>query len=220
MLMSLVFDEDGIIDPDDLKMPERAAHRQAVDVIALMATRLLGPEVRIFRDLNWYPSDGGTAVAPDVMVLPASAVEAQPRSYRQHGDGAAPLVVVEVPSDNDSFADFRAKNQRYQSLGTTVYTVVIDGPKGAVLRLEPDGTEPVVWIGQPIPELGGLSIEFEDGDRLVVVDPGGARASTDDELVDQAESRAEQAESRVDQAESRAEALVRQLRDLGVEPEV
>lgn len=218
MSMSLVFDDDGLVDPDDLKVPERAAHRQAVDVIALVATHLLGDDVRIFRDLNWYPADEGPPVAPDVMVLAASAVEPRPRSYRQGPDGPAPLVVVEVPSDRDSFADFRAKNRRYQALGTTVYSVVIDGPQGAVLRFAADDVEPVSWTGQPIPELGRLVIEFDhgrdgDGETLVVVTPDGLRASSDAEFV------AEEAANRAEEAADRAEALARQLRALGVEPE-
>jgi len=55
--------DDEILNPDDLKMPERAVRRRAVDLIGLSAARLLGPGHRVFRDLNWYPNDSGGPMA-------------------------------------------------------------------------------------------------------------------------------------------------------------
>jgi len=209
---AMPFDSDVVVDPDDLKSPERAAHRRAVDVVALAATRLLGPDFRVFCDLNWYPNDDAGAMAPDVMVLPSAAVEASPRSYRQaQPDGEAPIVVVEVPSDGDSFAAFRAKAFRYRDLGSVAYIVVVDGPRHTVLRLGPDNTEPVLWIDKPIPELGGLSLGFDDK-TLVVTTPTGAQAASADGLLAIAEQRAEAERGRV-------EVLEAQLRALGAEPQ-
>lgn len=207
------FDDDPpVVDPDQLKMPEAAAHRGAVDLIGLAATRLLGPDTRVFRDLNWYPTDGGGPMAPDLMVLPAGAVEPSPTSYRQDQTGGPPpMVVVEVPSESDTFVSFRAKAFRYQGLGTVVYLVVVEGPRQTVLRLGPnDDGEPRPWVDQPIAELGGLRLGF-DGGELVAITPAGVRAARDVDLLTQAEDRATA-------AEERAEALLRQLQALGVEP--
>ena len=142
---TLSFDDDHpLVDPDQLKMPEADGHRCAVDLIGLAAIRLLGPEFRVFRDMNWYPTGGGNPVAPDLMVLPADATEPRPTSYRQdQTDGPSPTVVVEVPSECDSFVSFREKAFRYQSLGTTVYLVVVEGAC-SVLRLGADDTEPLL----------------------------------------------------------------------------
>ncbi len=215
---AVVFDHDdhppGL--PDDLKMPERAVHRQAVDVIALAATRLLGPSVRVFRDMNWYPADGGNATAPDIMFLGAEAVEPSPRSYRQN-DGPPPLVVVEIPSDDDSFAAFRTKAKRAQANGSVVYIAVVDGPDPVVLRLGLDDTEFVAWTGRPLTELGNLRIDYDDGELTVVL-PDGLRASTDADLVSAAEAKAEEAEARADEALARAGEMARLLREHGIDP--
>jgi Uma2 family endonuclease len=217
---ALQFDDDApVFDPDCLKMPENAAHRRVVDVVALAATQLLGPAVRIFRDLNWYPTDGGNAVAPDIMVLAASAVEADPTSYRQdQSGGPPPLVVMEVPSPTDTFVQFRAKTFRYQELGTTVYLIVIGGSPEVVLRLGPEDSEPQAWTNRPVDELGGLRLGFDDGE-LVVTTPDGLRATSDGALLAQSMERAATAEDRATAAEERAQALARQLEALGVEPQ-
>lgn len=216
---AVVFDRDdhppGL--PDDLKMPERHVHRQAVDVIALAATRLLGPSVRVFRDMNWYPADGGNATAPDIMILDADAVEESPRSYRQL-DGPAPLVVVEIPSDDDGFAAFRTKARRAQAHGSVVYIVVVDGPDPVVLRLGPDDLEFVPWTGRPVPELGNLILDFDDR-QLVVELPNGLRAHSDADLVSTLEARAEESEARAIEAKARAAELTRLLREHGIDPD-
>lgn len=198
------FDDERFVDPDDVKMPERPVHRQAVDLIALAATQLLGPQSRVFRDMNWYPADGGGAVAPDVMVLPADALEAWPRSYRQDRTGGPPAsVAVEIPSDTDTFVSLRAKAHRYQRLGTVTYVVTVDDGELDVLRLGIEDREFGPWTGQPIPELGGLRLHFEDG-VLVATLPDGTTGRSDSDLVDQ--------------ARRRVEALTAQLEALGVEP--
>lgn len=215
----VVDDEDELFDPDDLKMPENPHHRRAVDAIGLAATSLLGPEFEIFRDMNWYPPDGGNAVAPDVMVLPAGAFVAAPdlkpgepvKSYRQDKTGGPPpVVVVEVPSDTDTFTSLRAKAHRYLALGVPVYIVAIDEP--VVDRLDPDRPGIENWIDKPIPELGGLQLTFEDGEVAVVL-PDQIVATSDHEIL-------AATKDRLHAAEQRAAELEQRLREAGIDPDV
>lgn len=226
-------DEDSSpFDPDDLKMPESPRLRRASDLIGLATSLLLGESHDVFRDMNWYPADGGTAMAPDVLVLPAGAWVAPPgtpadeplKSYRQdRTEGPPPVVVVEVPSASDGFVAMLAKAGRCQQLGAVFHIVSVHEPR-SVLRFGPDD-QPVPaerfearsWVDRPIPELGGLRIGFE-GDDLVVELPDGTRATSDEALVVEARQRAALAEDRAADAERRADSLARQLRDLGVEP--
>lgn len=221
------FDDDHpLVDPDQLKMPEADGHRRAVDLIGLAAIRLLGPQFRVFRDMNWYPAGGGNPVAPDLMVLPADAIDPRPTSYRQDQTGGpSPLVVVEVPSESDSFVSFREKAFRYQSLGTTVYLVVVEGAR-TVLRLGVGDAEPLLWTNHPIPELGDLRLTFDHGELMATL-PDGLQATSDgalvaqlDALADDARKQADDARQQAGEAEERAEALRRQLVALGVAPEV
>ena len=56
---ALQLDDDAPVpDPDCLKVPENAHHRQVVDVVALAATGLLGSDVRVFRDMNLPTEEG------------------------------------------------------------------------------------------------------------------------------------------------------------------
>lgn len=208
--------EDPLFDPDLVKMPESPDHRRAVDLIGLATTQLLDPsQHEVFRDLNWYPPDGGTHIAPDVMVVPAGVVveppgsgRDRPKSYRQDLlDGPPASVVVEIPSATDGFMSLRAKAKRYQALGAVVYVVGVDSPNPVILRLGPDDEEFVVWIDRPIDELGGFSLHF-DGGELVLTSPDGLQATSDHGLT----------EAQVARAEQRADALARRLRDLGVDP--
>jgi hypothetical protein len=204
-----VDDDDRCFDPDDLKMPESPEHRRVIDAMGIVASRLLGPNVVVYRDMNWYPLDGGNAVAPDLMVLPTDAfVE---RSYKQPADGPVPSVVVEVPSGSDGFMDFLQKAARYQRLGVCCYSVITGSGVCSVLRSMPgEGTMSTVWTGQPIPELGGLRIDAVS-DRIVVITPSGDVLVHDSDLVEATEQRTNQAEQRVAELEAR-------LRAAGIEP--
>lgn len=222
---ALVFDEDDpLFDPDELKMPESPAHRQTVDAIALAAVDLLGPDQRVFRDMNWYPDDGGSAVAPDIMVLPADALPLPPgpvvdwpRSYQQGPDDPVPSVVVEVPSKADDVGSLFTKAHRCRRLGAVVYLVLITASPPEVYRFSPDQSGNELWVDRPIPELAGLSIGFDDG-MMVVAMPDGLRISSDGAMNAELRSRANQAEARSEQAEARSEALARKLRELGIDP--
>jgi Putative restriction endonuclease len=190
-----VDDDDRCFDPDDLKMPESPEHRRVIDAIGIVASRLLGPDVVVYRDMNWYPTDGGNAVAPDLMVLPANAfVE---RSYKQPADGPVPLVVVEVPSASDGYTDFLQKAARYQRLGVCCYSVITGSGVCSVLRSTPgEGTASTVWTGEPIAELGNLRIAVSD-DRIVVVTPSGDVLVHDSDLVEASERRVSELEARL-----------------------
>ena len=206
-------DDEFIVDPDDLKMPESPEHRRVTDVIAAAAELLL-PEVSIYRDMNWYPLDGGTAIAPDVMTLPAGTLQRRMKSYRQLPHGPQPGVAIEIASGSDSVTVFTAKTHRYRRLGITLYVVTVDANALDVI-VHIDG--PQRWIGRPIPELGGLRIDAVD-EAIVVVMPDGSVLHSATDLAQHAEQRAQHAEQRAQNAEQRAVVLEAQLRALGIQP--
>lgn len=226
-MSTMVFEdeEDFSVDPDTVKVPERPDHRQAIDVIAMAAIKLLGTDFDVFRDMNWYPPDGEGAIAPDIMVLPAESLvppaDAAPgeraKSYRQDQTGGpTPLAVVEIASRTDSWESMLHKLDRYGRLGTVVYVVALH--PGAIQRFVPGESDMPGWQGRPIEELGGLRVSFEDS-PLVVTMPDGLRANSENALLDHFVERATAAERRAKQAESRAEALAERLRQLGVDPD-
>ncbi|MEZ5261672.1 MAG: hypothetical protein R2755_07825 [Acidimicrobiales bacterium] len=50
----------------------------------------------IYRDMNWYPTDGGNAVAPDALVLAPGALGSDDRSYKQAtAGGPDPIAAIE-----------------------------------------------------------------------------------------------------------------------------
>ena len=204
------FNDEFVPDPDELKMPESPDHREAVELIAVFAERLLSPQFEVFRDMNWYPTDAGNAVAPDVMVLPAGAMEPEvgqprPKSYRQDQiGGPLPLAVIEVASETDSYPSLWAKARRYRELGVPTYLVSLEAGCNVFLT-SPQQRFPVPWVDEPIPELGGLRLSFDDDNGLVVIGPDGVRH---DSVV-----------GALAEAERRAEALAAQLRSLGHDPD-
>ncbi len=228
--------EDLPLDPDTLKMPESPGHRQACDLIGLATINVLGPSFDVFRDMNWYPADGGNAIAPDVMVLPAGVVRGQtsfgdelPRSYRQDVEGGPlPVVCIEIPSHRDTLVSLMTKLERCRRLGVMVYLVTTEGAP-SVLRYHPEHDSPEAWDGRPIDELGGVRLHFvtDEGSDTAVLElqmPDGVRARADYELVaeaKQAASDAEQAANDAKQAEAKAraelEALQQQLRQRGID---
>jgi Putative restriction endonuclease len=211
-----VDDDDRCFDPDDLKMPESPEHRRVIDAVGIVASRLLGPDVVVYRDMNWYPNDGGNAVAPDLMVL--AAIASVQKSYRQPVNGPLPSVVVEVPSASDGFTDFLQKAARYQRLGVCCYSVITDAGACAVFRFMPgEGAAYTVWTGEPIPELGGLRIDVAN-DRIIVITPTGDVLVHDGDLVEANEQRTIAADRRTTEAELRVSELEARLRAAGIEP--
>jgi hypothetical protein len=228
MLMSTVTDWrdlDDDFDPDTLKMPENPKHRRLIDAIGLVANHYVGAGTVVYRDMNWYPPDGGNAVAPDLMTLPAGALDADSNSYRQTNTNEPfPGVVVEVPSASDTFNGLSAKAARYIALGVDVYVVSTEPTLGAARRLVPGTTEFVAWTGKPIETLGGLTIEIVDGE-VKVRTPDGHLFSEDSELYGRllASERKAQADATAALAEATAAnakvaELEAKLRALGIEP--
>jgi hypothetical protein len=218
-------DVDDNIDPDTLKMPENPRHRRIIDAIGMVANHYVGAGTVVYRDMNWYPPDDGNAVAPDLMTLPAGALDPGSSSYRQsEPDLPSPGVVVEVPSPTDTFDGLSAKAARYISLGVDVYLVSTAPALGAARRLVPGTTEFVAWTGKPIEPLGGLTIEIVEGEVMVRT-PDGHVFSEDSELYGRlllaesaARSEASQAKAEASEANARAAGFEARLRALGVEP--
>lgn len=212
---------EAVPNPDELKVPESPHHRRVAEAIAAAVHYQLGAAVVCYRDMNWYPLDGGSAIAPDVMVLPPGTLATRAKSYRQPADGPTPSVVVEIPSDSDSFAAFRTKLRRLQHLGPVVYVIVAEEGSAAVLRLGAGETEPVAWNGRPMQELGGV---------VATVDPhaAGITLHTSDGLsFDSAESlqselvaRGAASSARAAASSARAAALEARLRSLGLDPDL
>lgn len=214
--------EDTWLDPDEIKVPESPDHSTAVDVIVYATRALLGTDHDVYRDMNWYPTDGGNAVAPDVMTLPKgtlkqTATVPKPKSYKQT-DPAFPLpgVAVEVASETDSWASMHDKLSRYRSLNVMAYVVTL-APTSRIERFSPDSRVSEDWEAKPIPELGGQRLSFDGEGELVVTLPDGSCGRSNDEL---AASVASAQVARADHAEERIAQLEAQLRALGAEPEV
>lgn len=214
------------VDPDELDMPESPEHDHAVYLIRYAAELYLPGGVELFSNMNWYPRDGGNAVAPDVMILPAGLLERGKKSYRPTEHDPLPLVVVEVPSDSDSFGSFRLKVARYRRLGVLAYAVSVEGAP-EVLRSEPGDPVDHPWSDRPIPELGGIAVGVDDL-GVYVRTPVGLVARTPTELtalmLQSFRAQAEAAEAQVRAAEARAEAneaavarLTARLRELGLD---
>jgi hypothetical protein len=159
------------VDPDEITVPESPEHRRVVELIAAMSSLHLPAGVVCHRNMNWYPLDGGNAIAPDVMTLPVGTVVRPQRSYRQHVGGPLPGAVVEVPSASDSFDGFREKLYRFHRLGVPAFVVTADGPF-AVLRLGLEDRYELPWAGKAIAELGGITIDGDD-DGVFVQTPDG-----------------------------------------------
>jgi len=220
-----------VLDPDDLKMPENPRHRRAIELIAVAAETLLGAEHEVFRDMNWYPTDGRPAVAPDIMVLPADTLSAGAKSYRPASpDDPTPTLVVEVVSDTDTYSSLGAKVRRYRRLGAPCLVIDVAPDSFDIVLHRPGEIGSSSAVDTPIPELGNLVIGFEDTDLVIetgLVAETGARTrvssiqqliALDNTRADEANARADEATARATEASARADALAAQLRSLGIEP--
>ncbi|MEZ5260810.1 MAG: hypothetical protein R2755_03330 [Acidimicrobiales bacterium] len=100
--------------------------------------------------MNWYPTDGGNPVAPDILVLPADVLPSGAKSYRQRDvAGPLPRSCSRCPPSETATAR-SAKLRRFQRLGVPAYIVEVEGEL-AVRRLDPHDREPVPWEGGPCP---------------------------------------------------------------------
>ena len=103
MAMGEPLTDEWIPNPDEVIVPEGRIHRRLSELIAAAAQRGLGAQWEVDSNLNWYPGDHGTAMAPDVMVLPTGVETIEDpiagvSSYRQDKNGGpAPYCVVEIP---------------------------------------------------------------------------------------------------------------------------
>lgn len=215
------FSEWDLVDPDELTVPESPAHRQATELIAVLAQHLLGPDHTVYRNMNWYPLDGGSAMAPDVMVLPAGTLRPRAKSHRQSSlGGPTPAVVVEVVSESDSYQGLRRKLQRYRQAGVIVYLVEVEEGPARVGRLAAADIEPIDWLGRPMLELGGLVLAEEEGGLCARL-PDGTRFRRSDDvlsLLDHRAADAEAARAEAKKAQERVAQLEARLRELGVDP--
>ncbi len=202
-------DEEFVADPDDLKVPENPEHRRIIELIAVAAEWLV-PDVAIYRDMNWYPLDGGNAIAPDAFTLPPGTMARRAKSYKQRSGEPLPGVAIEVVSDSDSYSKFMAKLDRYQRLGVCVYVINCELGGVGVRRLASGESDYTRWTGRPVSELGGLRIDCRD-DLIVVTLPDGSTYESVKDFVSQVELEAAEAKAEV-------ETLKAQLRSLGVEP--
>lgn len=183
-------DDELIHYPDEEQVPEARAHRSMAVLLKVAVARTLGADWAVDGNLNWYPDDGGTPVAPDVIVLPAGLLAPDATSYQQRDhDGPAPRVVVEIPSRSDDFPTFVGKLHRLQRLGTVVYVVNVAPAEPEVFRLGPGDDALRAWLGQACPELGGIVFQVRDR-QLVVWMPDGLVAADVEELNRVLETRA------------------------------
>ncbi len=190
--------DDPELDPDLQKVTESVDHREAVDLIALSATLLMPDDLRVVRDLNWYPTDDRSVfLAPDIMVVPRMSLGEHAKSYRQmEMGGGPPLVALEVPSHTNTVPKFSAKIRRINSYGVVAYVVEVDPEAQAILRYEAPSIAPTDWAGRPIPELGGIMLDFAD-DALRCTNPDGLVATSFDEIVTANVHRAEELETKL-----------------------
>jgi len=226
-MSTLPVDDEFLARQDTLKVPESSPHRWAAELISQAATGLLGPGFHVFADMNWYHQEYPYPVAPDVMVIPAEGVESRLRSYQQ-GDGPSPTLVVEIPSENNTAFEVQKKNLRYKRLGVVSITVYIEPGTEGVFRQGPDDQDHRNWTGKPIPELGGLSLDFDDQGELRATTPEGYSGIRYAEIIQAgAEARAEAevaeakatAAAKIAAAEKKTAALLAQLRAAGIDPE-
>ena len=215
--------DEWIPNPDEVIVPEGRIHRRLSELIAAAAQRGLGAQWEVDSNLNWYPGDHGTAMAPDVMVLPTGVETIEDpiagvSSYRQDKNGGpAPYCVVEIPSPGDGFLAVIAKARRYQRLGTVSYQVLPYPGVPQVERLAPGDVIAQPWMETPCPELGGISFVMH-GESLAVRTHDGFVARYGERLTEVIEAARVEAEAARVQAETRADALAEQLRAAGITP--
>jgi hypothetical protein len=207
------FDEPAL--PDELKVPENPDHRRIADAIALAAARGLPADVVLYRDMNWYPLDGRSAMAPDVFALRAGVLVEGDKSYRQAASGGpTPIVAVEIPSESDTFMAFRRKASRYRSLGVDLYVIMSERGTLGALRYAPDDNDFVEWTNRPIEALGNVQIEVVDN-RIRVRSVDGYLIESVEDLQSQLGNERAADQRLVTELRERLERAEARLRELG-----
>ena len=227
-------DEHGVLllRPETEPVPEHAEHARIVDMIfAGLAARFRGrDDVAVHERLAWFPDRDDTRIRldPDVMVV-FGRPPAMRKSFKAWAeDGAAPTILIEVWSEDDTEARYRERLQRASTHGVEEVVLVHPFAPGGcrVTHLLADGEGDVRTVATsasadvPI-TIDRLGITMIGGPTFVVSDEHGPWADTA-ELAEAAqrsaaEARANAAEATAERA--RAERLAQALRDAGIDPD-
>ncbi|MBI2379126.1 MAG: Uma2 family endonuclease [Deltaproteobacteria bacterium] len=173
-------------------------------------------------NILWYPEKGNPKVraAPDVLIA-IGRPKGDRGSYKQwEEEGVAPQVVFEVLSPGNRFPDMVEKHLFYEKFGVEEYYVI-----------DPDSEQAFGFVREnerlvALPSLDGfvsrrVGIRFELGPKLVIRHRDGSAftsRSEERQRADRAEQQRAEAEQQRAEAERRAQALIDQLRALGVDP--
>jgi len=189
------------------------------------------PNVFVAGDLLWYPVQGQPKIvqAPDVMVA-IGRPKSDRRSYKQwEEDDISPQVVFEIASKSNTVAELEGtKHDFYQRHGVEEYYLY--DPERIVLKgwlRSQDKLEPIEsMLGWVSPRLG-IRFEIADGE-LQVFHPNGDRfrdiaeydrwVEEKDRQIEERERQIEEKDRRILEEQRRSQALMEQLRALGVEP--
>jgi Uma2 family endonuclease len=206
------------------------------------------PDVFVAGDLLWYPIEGDnkTRTAPDAMVV-FGRPKGPRGSYMQWEEGGiAPQVVFEVLSPGNRSGEMGRKLEFYEEFGVEEYYQYDpdreprpggQSPLRGWIRSEGRLIEIPKMPGFVSPRLG---IRFELGagkDALTIHHPDGRpfigfveqveqtnaerlRANEERQRADEAAARARAAEQQAQAERRRADALMAQLRAMGIEPEI
>lgn len=195
-------------------------------------------------DLFWYPVEGDPTIrrAPDVMVALGRPPGSRSSFLQWEEGGRGPEVVIEVWSPGNRFREMIEKFRFYETYGVQeLITWDSDGQNLVVHVRRGNELQPVNTTGGWTSPLLGVTFDG-DGETLVIRDANGrpfeeaeeilrradretARAEAASKRAEDERVRAEEANqramverARAEEANQRVEALLAQLRALGVSP--
>jgi len=196
------------------------------------------PDIFVAGDLLWYPVEGNNKLrqAPDVMVA-LNRPKGRRGSYKQwEEDNIPPQVVFEILSPGNRPKEMLKKLLFYQRYGVQEYYIYDpDDIELTVLLRSGDWLEPLDQINDWVSPL--LKIRFQlTENNLEIYRPDGRRFLTSIEIeqrreqeyqraeqeyqrAEQERQRAEEAIAQLEQEQQRYQALLKQLRDRGIDPE-
>jgi len=240
-MSALEVDDDVVLlAPEEETVPEHDLHRVLVDLLAAGLARRFAPEpdVAVFSRLAWFPDRDDTRIRldPDVMVVRGRPPGPR-KSYRAWVEGGvAPAVVVEVWSDRDTDAGYRARLARARRYGVQEVVLIDPFAPGGVRvehlgvdhaeseRFRSIGTsvredQPLTIASLGITMAGGTELYVEDdGERWLTTAEAAQRARDETRRANRETLRALQEAERAEQEAARAERLAEQLRAAGIEP--